>query len=261
MYPYITLLGRNIGTYGLCMAVAFCLVSWFSYRSGRPRGLLWEDIFIIASSALGGALLCGGALYIVVTYSWQQILSFIRQGDFRFLGSGIVFYGGLAGGIFGSLLGTRLARNRFSVVEYAIVPYIPLGHAVGRMGCVLAGCCHGFPYSGPFALYYPNSVAGLPADQGYFPVQPLESLVNVLICLLLVWYRKRAKRATQLLFAYLGLYAVSRFFLEMLRGDTIRGAWGGISTSQWISLILLTVCLIYLLWNVISSRRNNSASL
>jgi phosphatidylglycerol:prolipoprotein diacylglycerol transferase len=119
----------------------------------------------------------------------------------------------------------------------------------------MAGCCHGFPYEGPFALYYPHSVLGLSPQQGYFPVQLLEGLINVIICLTLCVYEKKAKRGIDLLFAYLGMYAISRFFLEMLRGDAIRGVWNSISTSQIISLILLVISLVVLL---VSKRTNTT---
>lgn len=258
MYPYIHILGRNIGTYGLCMLAGFLLAGFLAYRKGKPNGLRWEDLMIVGATTLGGALLCGGALYVFVTYSWAQILEFIRQGDFRFLGSGIVFYGGLIGGVLGALLGIRLAGCSVRSVERHVVPFIPLGHAIGRIGCVMAGCCHGFPYDGPFALHYPHSVAGLSPEQGYFPVQPLESLVNVIICIVLLCYEKRAKRTTDLLFLYLGLYGISRFFLEMLRGDSIRGLWDGISTSQWISIALLAACILRLIFLHLWQRKRHS---
>ena len=144
----------------------------------------------------------------------------------------------------GALLGIRIARADFSTVVRAVVPHIPLAHAVGRVGCVMAGCCHGFAYDGPLALYYPRSVLGLSPTQGYFPVQLLEALLNVLIFLLLRWQEKHAKRAIDLLFSYLGIYAVSRFFLEMLRGDRLRGVWHMLSTSQIISIALLIVSVV-----------------
>lgn len=254
MFPYISVFGRNIGTYGLCMILGFALAGFLAYRCGKPIGLRWEDLLIIAAMVLGGALLGGGGLYVFITYSWNQIIEFIHQGDFRFLGSGIVFYGGLIGGVLGALLGIRVAACPFRIAEYAIVPFIPLGHAIGRIGCVLAGCCHGFAYDGPLALYYPHSLAGVSPQQGYFPVQPLESLVNITICLLLLHVQKHIRRIGDLLFAYLGMYAVSRFFLEMLRGDSIRGLWDGISTSQWISLTLLGMCLLRLVGVVLHEK-------
>lgn len=242
MYPYIDISGRRIGMYGVCMLLGFLLVAILAFRRGKPRGIRIEDILIIAAMALGGALAVGGLLYVFVTYSIAEILAFIRQGDFRFLGSGIVFYGGLVGGILGAVLGIRIAKCKLCDAEYAIVPFIPLGHAVGRIGCVMAGCCHGFEYTGPFALYYPNAVTGIPANQGYFPVQPLEALLNVVICVLLLYLGKRTKRTLGLLSWYLTFYSITRFFLEMLRGDCIRGVWNGFSTSQYISVALLALC-------------------
>ncbi len=248
MYPYIDIFGRKIGTYGLCMLLGFFLVGILALRRGKPRGLCVEDILVVAAMALGGALVVGGFLYIVVTYSFAEILTFIRQGDFRFLGSGIVFYGGLVGGILGALLGIRMAKCDLHTVEYSVVPFIPLGHAIGRIGCVMAGCCYGFEYDGPFALYYHHAVTGIPADQGYFPVQPLEALLNVGICIVLLLLGKRVKRKFGLLAWYLVFYAITRFFLEMLRGDMIRGVWNGLSTSQYISIALLILCGIRLLF-------------
>lgn len=248
MYPYIYIFGRQIGTYGLCMLLGFYLVGILALRRGKPMGFRLEDLAIVAAMTFAGAILGGGLLFVFVTYPIEQIIAFIRQGDFRFLASGIVFYGGLIGGVLGALLAVRITKCKFSVVERAVVPFVPLGHAVGRIGCVMAGCCHGFPYEGPLALYYPNSLTGLSPDQGYFPVQPLESVINVLICGILLLAAKKLKRVTDMLFLYLSLYAVSRFFLEMLRGDAIRGVWNGLSTSQYISIGLLVIGVAGVLW-------------
>lgn len=248
MYPYISFFGRSIGTYGLCMLLGVALAVVLSILKGKTHGLAFEDVLIVGAAALGFALVGGSVLFVCITYTPEQIVAFLRAGDFGFLSSGIVFYGGLIGGILGALAGIRIAGCKFAVVERSVVPFIPLGHAVGRVGCVLAGCCHGFAYSGPFALYYPHSILGLSPTQGYFPVQPLESLINICICGFLLRYEKRAHRATDLLFAYLGLYAVSRFLLEYLRGDAIRGVWNHLSTSQIISLVLFCISFLGMLW-------------
>ena len=247
MYPYILFFGRNIETYGLCLTIGFAVAVVLAYQKGKRRGLILEDILIVAAFGLGFALLGGTMLYVFVTYSLAQIRGFILQGDFSFLSSGIVFYGGLIGGSVGVVIGIRVAGCKFSLIERAVIPYVPLGHAIGRIGCVMAGCCYGFAYDGLFALYYPNSVAGLSPEQGCFPVQPIESFINIGICLYLLWYEKRMKRVMDLLFMYMGLYAVSRFFLEMLRGDAVRGVWCSLSTSQIISMVLLSVSIVGLM--------------
>ena len=248
MYPYIHILGRDIGTYGLCLILGFALVFVCALLRGKPKGLILEDLMIVGAFVLGFALLGGGLLYLLVSYSLSEILEFIRNGEYSFLSGGIVFYGGLFGGIAGAMLGIQVAGCKLGVIIRSVVPFIPLGHAIGRIGCLMAGCCYGFTYNGLFALYYPHSVAGLSPEQGYFPVQVLEALVNVGICWLLVRYEKRAKRNINVLLSYLLMYAVSRFFLEMLRGDAVRGGWSGLSTSQIISIVLVGICTSSLLY-------------
>lgn len=248
MYPYIHILGRTFGTYGLLVAVGCFLAGFLALRRGKPHGFILEDLLIIGASALGLGLCFGCGLYVFVTFPMDQILTWIRNGEFAFLSSGIVFYGGLIGGLLGALVGVRIAKCSFSLVEHSVVPFVPLGHAIGRIGCVMAGCCYGFPYDGFGALYYPNAVSGISPHQGYFPVQLVEAVINVVICLVLLWLGKRIKRTWNLLFSYLILYGISRFFLEMLRGDAIRGVWDGFSTSQFISMGLIAVSVAGILW-------------
>ncbi len=255
MFPYIILFGRPIGTYGLCMVLGIFLAAFLAWRKGKALGIAIEDILLIAACALLGGLFCGGMLYIFVTYSIEQIFAFIRQGDFSFLVSGIVFYGGLIGGVFGGILGIRIAKCNVSAMERAVVPFIPLGHAVGRIGCVMAGCCHGFAYDGPFALYYPNAVSGLDPTQGYFPIQLLEALCNCIVCLVLLFLSKKERRSYALLFAYFALYAIERFVLEFFRGDTVRGIFFSLSSSQWISIAMMAASGAYMLFDFFIARK------
>lgn len=241
MFPYLNLLGRTAGTYGICMALGFLLAGALSVKSYKKQGHPPEDVYIVAAVAVAVALLFGNGLYIIVTYPAEYILTCIQKWDFSFIGGGIVFYGGLIGGIAGGFLGARIARAKAGHLLCAIVPYIPLGHAVGRIGCLLAGCCYGMEYTGPLAVYYPNSILNVSPDQGYFPVQPLEAGVNVLICLLLLQIRKHIRDKGLLLPIYLMLYSVCRFSLEFLRGDRHRGIYFGLSLSQWISVGILLV--------------------
>lgn len=246
MYPYIDLFGRKIGTYGLCLVIGIFLAGWLSLRRGRKCGLRLDDLLIIAAFALLFALPCGGILYAFVTYTPIEIWRSVLSGDFSVFG-GLVYYGGLTGGIIGANVGIRVAKVRFSVAERSVVPYIPLGHAIGRIGCLLAGCCNGMPYDGPFAVYYPNGLPGSAPGQGYFPVQPLEAIVNLCICAALTAISRKERRSGVILSSYLGFYAVLRFSLEFLRGDSIRGMYGLFSTSQWIAVGMLVCSLVYLL--------------
>lgn len=245
MYPFIDFFGRQIPTYGLCMVIAIFLVGGLALVSAKREAVSCEDILIVSAGAVLSGLLGGFLLYLGVTYSVSDILEMLRIGDYSFLRGGLVFYGALIGGVAGGLLCVRLTGASFPAVERCVIPYVPLGHAIGRIGCVLAGCCTGAPYDGPCALYYPNSLFGLDPDQGYFPVQLLEAAALICIGLCLLRFRKTRRDKPELLVAYFALYSIARFFLEFLRGDRIRGFAGGVSTSQWISLALISISVIY----------------
>lgn len=239
MFPFIYIFGKAIGMYGICMMIGLCLSCFLAIRRGKRYGICADDIIIVTATAFGFAIACGVLLYAFVTYPVKALLFMLKNGDLGMENLGIVFYGGLIGGIFGAWVGTKIAKTGIATLVPAIVPFIPLGHAIGRIGCLMAGCCHGMEYDGIFAVHYPQSVLGLSPHQGYFPVQPLESVLNLAIFAILLRLADRVKRNADLLFAYLSMYASSRFVLEFFRGDEARGSFLHISTSQWISLGLL----------------------
>jgi phosphatidylglycerol:prolipoprotein diacylglycerol transferase len=245
MYPYIDLFGKTIGTYGLCMTAAVLVVFLLAGRDGKKRDFRFEDLLIVGATALGIGLVGAGLLYIVVTYPIDQIIAMIKAGDFSFIGGGLVFYGGLIAGALGAVLGMKIARCRFSNVEPCVVPYLPLGHAIGRVGCFLAGCCHGVAYDGCLAVHYPNSIAGLPPEQGYFPTQLLEAVLNIGVCFALLAFRSPKRKPGQLLAAYAGFYGIVRFIVEYFRGDAIRGSLLVFSTSQWISIGMMAASVLF----------------
>lgn len=246
MLPYIYIGDKVIGSYGLMMALAVLLVGALSFRKAKQLNVLREDILIVGATVIGFALLGGKLLYIFVTYSLPWIWEQICAGNLRiFSDGGIVFYGGLIGGLLGAILGIRIAKCDFWHIEHAVIPYVPLGHAIGRIGCLLAGCCHGCKYDGIFAIYYPNSVQGLSPAQGYFPIQLAEAVWNVAVSVCLIKCAGKCKKPFALISVYLLLYAVGRFVLEFFRGDTVRGIYFGLSVSQWISMGLVVACLIW----------------
>lgn len=257
MYPFIYLFGRTIGTYGICMAVALVLAFFLAYRDGKKRGFRFEDLMIVGAMTFGFAIFGANLLYIIVTYSWDQIVAMVKAGDFSFVGSGLVFYGGLIAGFFGCLLGIRIARCRLATVEDCVVPYLPLAHAIGRIGCLLGGCCYGFEYDGCLAVHYPNSIAGLPPEQGYFPVQLLEAVLNVGVCFALLAIRSQKRKPGQLVAAYAGIYGVVRFVVEYFRGDAVRGSLLVFSTSQWVSIGLMAASVLFF---VITKLRSGKAA-
>jgi phosphatidylglycerol:prolipoprotein diacylglycerol transferase len=172
----------------------------------------------------------------------------------KFWAGGLTYYGGFAGA--SAAAWYLLKRDKFPFWKAADMAgfAVPMGLAFGRMGCLLAGCCFGAPSSLPWAISFPPRS---PASEAQFkqhaiasshewslpvhPTQIYESAASLAIAAFcLVWVHPRKRYDGQVMVAFLVLYAVARFTIEILRRDD-RGALLGLSTSQLIGLALVGV--------------------
>lgn len=241
MLPYISIFNKEVPMYGVCMVLGILISSYIAYKRTIKLGGDENNLIIIGSCAIGIGLAGAKILYVVVTYGIINTFEQIISGNFSlFWESGLVFYGGLIAGIAGAYLGAWLTHEDMALFCDAIVPCIALGHAFGRLGCFFAGCCYGIPCEGVFCPSFP--LVGI--DHSTFPVQLLEMLINLGIFVCLSCFVRKVHRRYQVLYFYLMIYAISRFILEFLRGDIVRGMSNGLSTSQWISigLFITSIC-------------------
>lgn len=170
----------------------------------------------------------------------------------KFWAGGLTYYGGFIGGSLAAWW--LLKRDRFPFWKAADMAglVVPVGLGFGRMGCLLAGCCFGKTTNVPWALVFPpNSPASeMQYKQGLIstplirslPVHPTEiyeSAASLLIAAFLILYLHGRKRYDgQIFLAFVALYAIVRFILEFWRDDA-RGGLLGLSTSQFIGVLLL----------------------
>lgn len=217
------------------MMVAIILCGGCIIRKAKQLCLDTDDMLILLAVMFGSGLICAALFYIAVTYSWREVIGYIKEGDFSFIKQvGLVFYGGLIGGIGTAIWTVKCLKLDMERVACCIVPYVPLGHAIGRIGCLLAGCCHGVRCG----EYLANKWGIC-----YFPIQAVEAVCNLIIMVVLLRCVNKKKYHNVILRIYLLLYANVRFFLEFFRGDAIRGTLCGLSTAQWVSVILCMICL------------------
>jgi len=127
---------------------------------------------------------------------------------------GLVWFGGMFGGLLGAFLYLRYKRLPFLKIMDLIVPFAALAHSLGRIGCLLNGCCYGWEV--PWGLYFPVHQAIL------IPVQAFDSLVLLFMFIILRFLQERPHREGQVLYMYLIFYSISRFFIEFLRADSPR---------------------------------------
>jgi phosphatidylglycerol:prolipoprotein diacylglycerol transferase len=248
MFPRLLELGPlTVYSYGVLLAAAYLLALFFAVRRATAMGLdgdrvLDLGIYIIISALVGAKL-----LLLIVDFDY-----FRRQPAelWTLARSGGVFYGGLVLAFLVALWYVRKHRLAIWPIADAIAPAIALGHVVGRFGCLLAGCCYGTPTSEPWGITFTDAFAasnvGTPLHVALHPTQLYDGGAELLILVFLLltekWWRQRSGFT---FWVYILLYAVSRYVVEMFRGDP-RGMTMGFSTSQFISLLLIPLALVML---------------
>jgi phosphatidylglycerol:prolipoprotein diacylglycerol transferase len=250
MHPKLLELGSaTIYTYGVLLAAAYLLGLKLAMVRARARGLdqtrvLDLGIYIIISALLGAKLLLLVTDFRVYMQSPAELLTLVRSGG--------VFYGGLLLAVGVAFWYIRRIGLPLWTTCDVFAPGIALGHVVGRLGCLFAGCCYGKPTSVPWAITFTNPDAaanvGTPLNVPLHPTQLYEAgAEGVILALLLATERKGRPFPGRTFWLYILLYAVSRFVIEFFRGDP-RGAVGMFSTSQFISLLLAPLAVIMLVY-------------
>ncbi len=262
MFPFINIFGRDISTYGIMSLIGIIVCGVFVCRAAKKRGHDDNDYIIFMLICAIGVMLGGHLLYgitkldVLIEWltNWSKYTTsfddFINNAVYVFGGS--VFYGGLLGGMAAGIIYGRI--KKLDLLEYSDIcaPMVPLFHFFGRIGCFLGGCCYGIESSFGFTVHG-NELNPTVNDVQRFPVQLLESLLNLLLFALLFYLLKNNKLKGRLFSLYIIVYAVIRFFDEFLRGDSYRGFILGLSTSQFISILTFVCGIIYI---VIFVRRN-----
>ena len=243
MHPRLLELGPvTVYTYGVLLALAYLAGLRLATVRARTRGLdptrvMDLGILIIVAAIAGAKVL----LFVIdARYFLDQPMEI-----FSLARSGGVFYGGLIAAVLVSIWFLRRHRMPVWLTCDIFAPGIALGHAIGRVGCLFAGCCYGQPTSLPWGVVFSDpfaaSYVGTPLGVHLHPTQLYETGAELLILAILLLTERRGRYfAGRTFWFYVALYAVSRFVIEFFRGDE-RGSLAGLSTSQFISIVLVPI--------------------
>lgn len=240
--------GVKIYTYGVLVALGFLVGMWWVHheaqRADEDPALATDLVFYIIIAAIVGSRIAHVALA-----DWDHFraepLSFFRIWE-----GGLVFHGGLIGAVGMAIVYVRRHRRSFWTYADIFAPGIAIGHAIGRLGCLAAGCCHGLPVIGRhpwWAIVFPTDLHSFaPPDVPLYPTQLLEAAGEFAIFLLLVCLRYRTRFTGQLFACYLIGYGFLRFFLEPLRGAESRDYLIGrtLSSGQEISVLIIVAAVV-----------------
>ncbi len=254
MFPIINFFGREIGSYALFAFLGFIVCGIAITVLCKGIDLKFEDTVILILVTAAGLLIGGHLLYGTVSLlSNKGLIVQIFTSPFKKslvliinCFGGMIFYGGFIGGFISLKIYQKICKLSFK--DYIIDIYafsIPLFHFFGRIGCFFAGCCYGIESKFGFTVTNNNLIPSI-NNLNRFPVALLEAILNLGLFILIAYLFKIECMKFKLVYVYMLLYPLIRFFTEFLRGDTARGIYLGLSTSQWISIVLFTIALFKL---------------
>ena len=250
MHPVLfEIRGFPVHTYGVLLAAAYLLGLQLAVMRAKRFGLEPSRIMDLGIAIIIAALLGAKALLFVVDFRKfvsdpRELLTLLRSGG--------VFYGGLLVAVPVAIWYVR----RYSLPTWTVgdlaAPGIALAHAVGRVGCLMAGCCFGRPSTLPWAVTFESTYAadnvGVPLGLPLHPTQVYEAVAELVIFVFLLAFERRGRAYPGRTFwTYVLLYGVTRFAIEFFRGDS-RGMVGTLSTSQFVSALLVPLALAMLVW-------------
>ncbi len=224
--------------YGFMIAVGILVAVILLDKRSKDKGYDQDKIFNMTIIAILCGVLGGKLLYIITDIKY--IVE--NPSTLKDFGNGFVVYGAITGGAIAVYMYCKKQGwNILKVFDLAI-PTVALAQGFGRIGCFLAGCCYGAPTNLPIGVEFNNSHYA-PAGIKLHPTQIYSSIFDFALAVFLLWYDKKNKKEGRTFALYTILYSIGRFFVEYLRNDP-RGNVGILSTSQFISLIVVVIGII-----------------
>lgn len=252
MHPVLFHIGSQpIYTYGVLVAAGVLVGLWYLRRQAPRAGLDPKRTWDMAIYAIFAALFVAKIWYVFGDWGYyaghpRDILSVAT------IESGGTFYGGVVGALLLIAIYSYIYDMPLLAVFDAFAAALPIGHAIGRLGCFMAGCCFGKPTTLPWGVTFTSPVAGringTPLGIPLHPTELYEAAAEFVNFGILVWMGKRQRFKGQLLGTYFVLYGCERGTIEFFRGDPGRAMMfhNSFSLMQVVSVaLILTGCFLW----------------
>jgi phosphatidylglycerol---prolipoprotein diacylglyceryl transferase len=239
--------GLTIHWYGVLVALGFLIGLWLASRRGLRDGIAPEKIMDIGPWLIVGTIIGARTLH-VISYWDEEFAGKPFTEIFMVQKGGLVYYGGLIGATLAGII--YLVWKKLPVWKFgdALAPSIAFGYVLGRIGCLMNGCCYGRPCDLPWAIRFPaeHSTRGALVH----PTQIYDSLLSLIFWGVLAWLYRRKRFDGQVFASYLIGYAILRSIVEFFRGDYTVHYLGGWATPAHLVSMAIFAAGITLIWRL-----------
>ena len=242
MNPVAIPIGNGIRWYGILITLGIILaVLYVTYRSKQWK-YNFDDLLDCVLVVVPVGVL-GARLFYVFTADGFDLSEWYRIWD-----GGLAIYGGIIGGALAVVSMCLIKKMRMLRLMDCTAPAVMIAQSLGRWGNFCNGEAFGAPYKGLFRMGLSHSADG----SGAFYVHPTflyESMWNLLGFILINLLYKKKKFDGQITLMYLGWYGLGRFFIELLRQDSLDITFGSRSLriSSVIGFLCFVVCTVLII--------------
>lgn len=246
---YFLFFGLHVSYYGFLIAMGMLLGIIVACYNAKKRGLKSDDILLLACYVIPLAILGARSYYVIFFGGISSFGEFFKIWE-----GGMAIYGGIIGGAIAVTLFCLIHKKNFFDVADVAVPSLALGQCIGRIGCIFAGCCYGEEIVNSSLHFFP---IGMQIDGvWHYATQFYESFSCLIIFVVfMILINKKVSTRGIMLSLYLICYGVTRFWIEILRGDSLY--LGSVKVSQLLSGILVVAGVVMLTIILVNKRKRN----
>ena len=247
----------DVRWYGIMVVLAVVAVIVLAILEARRVGLSEDHVYNVALWGIIGGILVSRLLHVIDKWDYymanpRQIIGF----------EGLTVYGAVLGALIAVLIYCRVKKISFWQMGDIIAPGAIVGQAIGRIGCLLNGCCYGLPTSLPWGVVYTSPASFCPLGESFQPTQVYHILWNLIGFGILWSVRRRLEPKGSLFLLYLAIYAAGDLGIRFVRvGEPFRsGLFFNLQQAQLIGILGLLVTVPWLIIRMWRYRAKQSAA-
>jgi len=225
----------EIRWYGIFIALAILtVVLWTAWQVKRGANITYDTVFTAALVGIPSGLVLARLPHVIDNWEYYG-----RYPGEIIGGGGLTAYGAVLGATIGIWVYSRFSRMNFGYFADVVAPGIILAQAVGRVGCLLNGCCYGMETLLPWRIVYTHPDSFCPVGVEVHPAQVYEILWNLLVFGILLRLKGHLRPDGSIYLVYISLYSVYRLGTDFLREGT--PFLFGLHQAQVIAIIVLAI--------------------